>query len=82
MSVITIKKPSLNDFEKEIIPRTRAGYYEGLTIKDKYIDMQIKSNLWIAYNGKDIFAINELSDIIKEILSIVDMAKLRKIVIK
>ncbi len=37
-----VRKPTFKDFENEILPRTRKGYFKGLSVKDKYKDMLLK----------------------------------------
>lgn len=34
-----VRKPTLKDFENEILPKTRKGYFKGSGVKEKYKDM-------------------------------------------
>jgi hypothetical protein len=67
-----VMKPTLEDFTKEILPRTRKGYYGDGTIEQQYQDMLKKEpNVAISFidkgNGWQVTKIASVEDILIEI---------------
>jgi len=67
-----LRKPTIDDFQKEILPRTREGYYEGKTIQEQYQSMLKKEpNIVISFidkgNGWEVSKIDDLVNVKREI---------------
>jgi len=67
-----LRKPTLEDFKKEILPRTRAGYYGTGSIESQYKGMiQKEPNITISFidkgKGWEVSKIDDLTNIQKEI---------------